>query len=240
MFKWFFLQVAAILILSCVHTETFAQDVVYLVSFPRSGNHWVRFLVEEASHIATSSIYRDSDYPHLSKIFPWGGYSTDHGYSGTCQYPTELQSVLVKTHYPFLPALLEQKTRRTICLIRHPVDAFYSFYVYRQKKYGNLGSFCEFLRLMVKKWKDFYEFWETQENVLMIRYEDLYENPEFYLKEILDVLGYNIQQSDIERAVDLFPPQGGVMKHKVQYRKEDIKLIKSELNDLLVRFNYSL
>src|SRR5437868_3632292 len=75
-------------------------NVVYLASFPRSGNHWVRFLVEEATHIATSSVYRDQDFPHLKNIFPWGGYSTDQGYDGHCRYPTNDDPVLLKTHYP--------------------------------------------------------------------------------------------------------------------------------------------
>ena len=47
----------------------------YLVTFPRSGNHWMRYLIEEATQIATGSVYQDMDRPvHLERIFPWGGY----------------------------------------------------------------------------------------------------------------------------------------------------------------------
>ncbi len=105
---------------------------VYLVSFPRSGNHWVRFLVEEATHIATSSVYRDSDFPHLQNIFPWGGYCTDHGYDGLCRYPTKEDPVLLKTHYPFFSKIVDPNRKYAICLIRHPIDVFWSFYVYKK------------------------------------------------------------------------------------------------------------
>jgi hypothetical protein len=92
---------------------------VYLVSFPRSGNHWVRFLVEEATHITTSSIYRDSDFPHLPTRFPSGGYSVDHGYQGNCRFPEPKDPVLIKTHYPFLTQdPIDPSQGRSICLIQ--------------------------------------------------------------------------------------------------------------------------
>src|SRR4051812_11514770 len=81
---------------------------VYLATYPRSGNHWIRYLVEEASHIATSSVYRDPDPLHLKRIFPWGGYCCHHGYEGQCRYPTKKDCVLVKTHFP----AQEQKVSR--------------------------------------------------------------------------------------------------------------------------------
>jgi hypothetical protein len=84
-----------ILALTSLHIHAAGMETwnrVYLVSHPRSGNHWVRFLIEEATHIATSSIYRDSalsggvSQPHISEVFPWGGYCADHGFSGDCRY----------------------------------------------------------------------------------------------------------------------------------------------------------
>jgi len=102
-------------------SSVFAQEEwnkVYLASFPRSGNHWVRFLVEEATHIATSSVYRDKDFLHLPEKFPWDGYCTDHGYNGLCRYPTKEDPVLLKTHYPCLKKPIDSTARTAICLIR--------------------------------------------------------------------------------------------------------------------------
>lgn len=50
------------------------QHRVYLASYPRSGNHWLRYLIEEAKGIATSSVYQDPDPPHLDQVFPWGTF----------------------------------------------------------------------------------------------------------------------------------------------------------------------
>jgi len=227
-----------LMLASCASAGIPQWERVYLVSFPRSGNHWVRFLVEEASHIVTSSVYKDRDYPHLPNIFPWGGYCTDHGYTGNCRYPKASEAVLLKTHYPYYNKPLESTKRTKICLIRHPIDALYSFYVYQQKKDDSQDLPSKFLHKMISYWKSFYEFWGAQENVLLIRYEDLYANPAFYLAQIIDVLGYDIQQSDIQRAVDLYPSSGGILKHRFHYTEEDIQFIKTELNDLLLKYNY--
>lgn len=141
-----FFRVIFLTLASCASADVSQWERVYLASFPRSGNHWVRFLVEEASHIVTSSVYKDSDYPHLSRVFPWGGYCTDHGYAGNCRYPKASEAVLLKTHYPhFSKSKLLEPTRAVkICLIRHPLDALYSFYVYQQKKMAVSAFFLNF------------------------------------------------------------------------------------------------
>ena len=213
-------------------------NLVYLASFPRSGNHWVRFLVEEATHIATSSVYRDRDFPHLNNIFPWGGYCTNHGYNGHCQYPTKDDPVLLKTHYPFLPRRkIDPDPKPAICLIRNPIDAFWSFYVYKE---GSEAIKIEKEKLVefIQCWRDFYEFWEKQPEVLFIRYEDLQKNTAFYLSCILQKAGFSFDQTDIERAVAKYSAQGTPLKHIGCYDAEAIEMIKTELSDILARFNY--
>lgn len=92
---------------------------------------------------------------------------------------------------------------------------------------------------MVSQWKSFYEFWEAQENVFLIRYEDLYANPTFYLSQIIDILGYEVHLADIQRAVDCYPPSGGILKHRGFYTEEDILFVQTELNAFLLKYNYS-
>lgn len=214
-------------------------NTVYLASFPRSGNHWVRFLVEEATQIATSSTYRDKDFPHLQNIFPWGGYCTDHGYGGLCRYPTKDDPVLIKTHYPFFRKKIIPDPKHAICLIRHPIDAFWSFNVYKGGKVGNKIS-IENLMEYIQRWKNFYEFWQSQPEVLFIRYEDLHENPAFYLSSILQTAGFTFDQTDIERAVTKYSPKGMPLKHINCYDAEAIEMIKKELSHILTRFNYDI
>lgn len=221
-----------------VYSSTSNWNRVYLASFPRSGNHWVRFLLEEATHIATSSVSRDADYPHLPTLFPWGGYSTDHGYKGNCRYPNEQDPVVIKTHHPYYWKPI-QLGSVTLCLIRHPVDAFYSFSIYEGKLDG-LGKIPRnVLEHFIITWREFYEYWMKEPGVLLVRYEDLYQDPVGILSKIIYACGFQVDAEDIQRAVDEYPPKGGILKHLCHYSQEDLELIQNELNDLLFKYGYS-
>ena len=99
---------------------------IYLTTPCRSGNHWMRYLVEEAAHIATGAVYRDKTPLHMDKIFPWGGYCCKHGYEGLCRYPNKSDIVLIKTHYPDCPETPFDRLpyKWAIRIVRHPVDSF--------------------------------------------------------------------------------------------------------------------
>jgi hypothetical protein len=216
---------------------------VYLATYPRSGNHWLRFLVEEASHIATSSVYQDYEHNFFSPPFPWGGYSTDHGYTGSCRYPIPGESVLLKTHYPVIAQheFDNQPAIAKIRIIRHPVDSFYSYYLYLhngkpEKRRIPLNQLSDF----INSWRQFQEFWDTQTDVITIRYEDMYENPAFHLKLVLNILNYPHEEEDIMRALQRYPPTGGLLKHLHHFKKSDLKLIRTALGDLMARFGYEL
>src|SRR5947209_1600022 len=94
---------------------------VYLATYPRSGNHWMRYLIEEATGIATGSTNCDGDPPHLPDPFPWGGYAADHGYEGHCRYPQYGETVVIKTHSPaFDPLPFDHLPYyRTVRVVRH-------------------------------------------------------------------------------------------------------------------------
>lgn len=177
----------------------------------------------------------------MPNIFPWSGYAPKHGYSGKCRYPLSTESVLLKSHYPFLQRKRPlPAARENICLIRHPIDVLYSFYLYRQNGGVKELNFSDFLRLQVIKWKEFYAYWKEQENVLMIRYEDLYDDPVFWLEKIVQVLGYDVEKEDILRAVSMFPPKGGLVKSREYYQLEDLDFMKNELEELLLTYEYDL
>ena len=239
---------AVLLILTApftLHAEENAEwDYVYLASFPRSGNHWVRFLIEEGTHIATSSAHKDPDYPDLEGLFPWGAYSTNCGYCGTCRYPVRGEAVVIKTHYPYFSRPIQPIYRAVICLIRHPIDAFYSFYIYRmqfrKKQIQSSKMPTKMVDLFIKKWRQFYDFWEKQPGVLFVRYEDLHREPVSCLKQILLKTGYCVTSEDLLRAVDQHPPQGKLLKHLKHYEQEDLRKIQSELGDKLLQYGYSI
>ena len=216
---------------------------VYLATYPRSGNHWVRYLIEEATHIATSSVYCDGDAgkSHLGKPFPWGGYCPKHGYEGTCRYPTQDDIVVVKTHFPAVPARQFDRMPfiKAIRIVRHPIDSLYSFYLFgiKSKSYNSRIP-VKLLKKRIKTWKKFHEYWNRQDNVMTVRYEDLLCMPHAGLKVILKQMGYAVSDAMINRAVERYPPHGRPLKHLDRFEVEDLDLIQSELGELMIQFNY--
>lgn len=216
----------------------------YMASYPRSGNHWIRYLIEEASHIATGSVYCDKEPQHMDKIFPWGGYCCDHGYEGNCRYPNQDDLVLIKTHFPSQEDKVTQFDRRpyqvTLRFVRHPVDSFYSRYV--RKPRGILQEIVpsERVKEFIKSWIKFQKYWNKKENVITIRYEDILENPSVELKKILEILDYEFTDEDIARAVAIHPPEGSILKHINKFTNEDLTLISEELGNFLTQFNYTI
>jgi hypothetical protein len=216
---------------------------VYLATFPRSGNHWARYLVEEASNIVTSSVYPDPEPPaHMDKIFPWGGYCSPHGYEGNRRYPSKKDFVLVKTHFPGTkkgPCKFDNLSHKVVIrIVRHPVDSCWSRYV--KNPHGTLQEIVPSKRVkeMIKLWRQFQTYWNKQKNVITIRYEDMLKDPAPALRIICDALEYNVSDEDIARAVAKYPPEGHVLKHVNRFTKEDLKLFHKELDDLLIQFDY--
>lgn len=222
--------------------EECAWNKIYLATYPRSGNHWMRFLIEEASHIATSSVYRDDgDYPHLVIPFPWGGFSTDLGYKGNCRYPLKGEGVVIKTHHPVVKSPLQSTSyAKGIRIIRHPIDAFYSYYVYMNKPPLAPSIPAKELNYFISSWCNFQNYWDRQPNILTIRYEDIYENPAFYLGKILEWIGYHVTDADIQHAITNYPPQGGFLKYLSHFTSSDLQLIEHELGDVLERYGYGV
>jgi hypothetical protein len=217
---------------------------VYLASYPQSGNHWVRYLIEEASHIATSSVYCDPEPPkHMNKVFPWGGYCCDHGYEGHCRYPTKEDFVVIKTHYPYRHknSHFDRRPYQTVIrIVRHPVDSFYSRYTKLPK-----GSVQEKIptarvRELIKSWRKFQIYWNKMPHVITIRYEDILQNPIAELKKMCEALAYDVTDEDIARAAAKYPPEGYMLKHIHKFSTEDLRLISKELRSLMDQFDYDI
>ncbi len=212
---------------------------VYLTSYPRSGNHWLRYLIEEATGLATSSVYFDPDPPH--ELAPWSAFTTRNGYEGTRRGPSYDEVVVIKTHYPALGItdydLLEPY--KAVRIVRHPVDAFASWHLSTRPQ--NPPEISEYrLAQYIHYWRLYEDFWNNNTDVYTIRYEDLYQNPFPVLKGVLSYMGFRVPDQNIHRAVTRYAPEGGLLKHLHRYTPEQLNRISLELGDLMKRYNYEI
>ncbi|XP_057636157.1 sulfotransferase 6B1-like [Chionomys nivalis] len=170
------------------------EDDIFLVSYPKSGTHWVAEVIENIPNVGIT----------LTPPIEWGDVSKFE----------ELKMVpkrrVIPTHlsYEMIPVTVKQKQCKIVYIIRNPKDTAVSlFHYYRDNP--NLPSpetWPAFLELFLKgdvvygSWFDHVLSWEkhkNDKNVLFLFYEEMKKDFVKSLNKITDFLGFDVNDSDI-------------------------------------------
>jgi hypothetical protein len=153
---------------------------VALASFPRSGNTWVRFLLENATGELT-------------------GNSSDRN-ARILARPKE--GLVIKTHRRD-----SHRYTRAIHLVRNPFDVVDSYYAWKASlgwswKYGEL-SWDEFVKLTVPLWRQHTRHWlDAAPATFRIRYEDCLSDPVGHFGSLLEWLERPVSPQALGAAID--------------------------------------
>lgn len=161
------------------------RDDVWLTSFPRSGNSWIRILLMNYSFIV-----RDLEPPapnrvdHHMHVF---GYSDLWNMKDSKGLPWRL----LKTHLPHNPAM--QIPKRRVLLVRDPFDVLSSYYRYRQALThdsftGDIDAFVRTNRFGIHEFCRHLESWR-QRRGCTLWYEDCQKDPEGEVYRLFRELG---------------------------------------------------
>lgn len=170
----------------------------FLVSYPRSGNTWMRFLVANALE------------PEGSVDFATVGRAIPDVYVDTRRTLDRApRPRLIKSHEPF-----DARYGRTIYLVRHPADVAVSYYHFlvklRQLREGfdldrYLDAFLSGTIDDLGSWGDHVRGWldarGTDDDFLLVRYEDVAAAPAVALRTVLAHLGSDVGGERIAYAV---------------------------------------
>jgi len=180
---------------------TVFPDDVFIVSYPRSGNTWIRFLVGNLL---------DPDNPitfaNVESRVPEIYFFSDQ------QLLARARPRILKSHEYFDP-----RYKRTIYVVRDPRDVAVSLYYYRMKRKTIPQGYAleEFIpRFVAGEFFDYCGSWEehvlswhatrkSHAESLFLRYEDLLANPEQELARIACVLHADGVPGQVARAVEL-------------------------------------
>ena len=181
-------------------------DDVFLVSYPRSGNTWVRYLLANVKNP-----HCDWNYTNIDQIIPdmyRVGKEMDN-------YP---KPRIIKSHEAY-----RKDYRRVIYIYRDGRDVAVSYFHFYQTIHSYTGSFADFLHEFIsgavefESWQNHISSWMFRKHsvsFLAVRYEDLCSGTFTVLKSILQFLGINASDHIIDAAV---------RKCTFEWRQEDVK-----------------
>ena len=176
----------------------FADDT-FLVSYPKSGNTWVRFLLANLLHPGETV-----GFANINRLLPAPGVSSK-------RFLRKLpRPRILKSHEPF-----DVRFRKVIYLIRDPRDVVVSEYHFNLKKryIDSAVSLEEFVkRFIAGETAGYGSWWEhaaswiaaRQGNpaFLLVRYEDLLADPIGRTGKIAEFLGIQATQERLQSAVE--------------------------------------
>lgn len=189
------------------------RTVVWIVSYPKSGNTWVRFLV-------CNLVFGPQDSAAaLNRLAP-----DIHELSAVPEPPTA--PVFIKTHFPYCSALpLAAHTAAAIYVVRDPADVMLSNYHYSRRSDGR-GDVAEpdpaaslqqyvdqylaargdprWIRSRMGAWDEHVLSWLGTKYpfpVLPVRYEDLLADTLRGARQISSFLGLERSAAEIQSAV---------------------------------------
>lgn len=163
----------------------------FIVSYPRSGNTWMRFIIGELIH------KHEINFQNLEKLVPDIYRCTNR------QLKSVQQPRYIKSHEPYDP-----RYPKVVYILRDPRDVAISFYNWQIKYNRTTKTFEQFIddfvtnRTRFSGWGNHVQSWYKNRalipgGIIFIRYEDMQENPRGQMEELSKFLGCNIANETI-------------------------------------------
>ncbi len=179
------------------------QTKVYCISFPKSGRTWLRAMIGKALcekyKLQDELIFRPAALSKSAGILQ-SQWSHDGSANRDMHHWQDLKTTKRRYH-----------NKKVLFLMRDPRDVVISCYFQATKRIrvfeGNISDFIRSPNFGIKKIIIFNNIWlnnlEVPKESLLIRYEEMHENPAKTLREALRFLGAEkIQEEYIQSAVD--------------------------------------
>ena len=175
-----------------IDVSSYSGDVVSVISWPRSGNHWMRFLLG-------TYIHKKTDWDNISSIAPMVYHINENDIK---ELPIPKIVGYHESHR------VHFDTSKTIYLYRDPRDVIVSKYYY-DRKMGNNGNalledyvnkFCYGSISAFGGWEEHVKSWVDCADVNM-SYENMLKDTESSLELVLGAIEIDISIGKIEETV---------------------------------------
>ncbi len=181
------------------------ESDVYLVSFPKSGNTWLRYLL---AHSIWSDLY-DLDLKDMARLIP--SFALEHDYNvmldpeAPCN---KLPNRIIKHHFAF-DREAKKVVKKAIYICRDGRDAIVSYWHFCNQRDGTNIPFSDFIRSSSDDrrhfgpWRKHVMGWlNAPVDKVIVRYEDLLLDTGSEMRRILGFLGIDRSDDEIKSAID--------------------------------------
>lgn len=182
------------------------ESDIYLVSFPKSGNTWLRYLLAYSIWPATNEL----DLRDMAAYIPSFALKHDAEVMLDPNAPCNLiKHRIIKEHFPY-NEVARMYVKNAIYLVRDGRDAMVSYWHFCNQRDGTNISFNEFIRQSTATrghfgpWRDHVTGWLNApiNNKLIVRYEDLKEDTLGSLQRILEFVDADVEETVIRSAIE--------------------------------------
>lgn len=187
-----------------LHKNHVVEDV-FLVSYPKSGNTWLRFLIANAIKVHYR-IDQDVNFFTILGIIPSPRGKIN--LQPTCPFGRTDLSRIIKSHSAYHPYYY-----RVILLVRDPRDVMVSYYHYLKglKRISEATTISELIRddkYGIMSWVKHSKSWYFDHNpasqrIKIFRYEDFLEDTKLQLFLLMESLGIIMDNGSLEEAITL-------------------------------------
>jgi hypothetical protein len=175
------------------------HDDIYLVSYPKSGNTWVSFLISNVIN-EYLELGIDINFNTVRDFVPDIHMSRD--------VPVNMNlspfKRIMKSHTSYNPYY-----QTIFLLVREPKDVMVSYYKYSTKLKqfdGDLTNFIHNNSYGIKKWCLHTDSWlkkvKHSQRLYILTYEDLQKDTFNTLKQLFLIMGFELDDSLIKKAVE--------------------------------------
>lgn len=225
---------------------------IFLVSFPKSGNTWMRFWLanllrpeqlEITFRTVNALVPPVIALPNLKNPLP--------------------DPRFIKSHAPF-----QSQYPRVIYILRDGRDAMLSYYYYQRAKLPLGTTIADFLAQTPWpcRWADHVASWLNAElpadRFLLLRYEELQKEPAIQLQRLIQFADLTVSPTRLQQALERSSfqamrqneqkhggprghnPEGGFMRQgqngswQQQFGMAEKEIVKKEMNQMLIRLGY--
>ncbi len=178
----------------------YRPDDVVIVSYPRSGSTWLRFIMAHLIHNMIPGEPKEVDFLRTQLIVP---EISEEAHRKGADFETLPSPRIMRSH-----SLYNSHFPNVVYLMRDGRDVLVSYYYYFKKFQGFEGTLYEFLRCDARRveWDEHVNSWIYQNpslsNVYVIRYENMLRDPFQEVEELAHFIGLERTAEQMRKAIE--------------------------------------